>query len=192
MCIRDRGSLIALLAAVTTVLRTVGLQRKAVIQADIYEEEDFCPGLFGFATAPDVSDDAMRALCVEAEERAVEDGASDSTATDRLLPLLRWFRALHDACATLADVRKGSVESGAKEAREAIRGATKQLAVIGARHGGAGEAPPPDLALHGFDASINRPLLGSAPMRKVHFDACLLYTSPSPRDQRGSRMPSSA
>ena len=23
-------------------------------------------------------------------------------------------------------------------------------------------------------------------------DACLLYTSPSPRDQRGSRMPSSA
>ena len=26
----------------------------------------------------------------------------------------------------------------------------------------------------------------------VEFDACLLYTSPSPRDQRGSRMPSSA
>ena len=26
----------------------------------------------------------------------------------------------------------------------------------------------------------------------VMYDACLLYTSPSPRDQRGSRMPSSA
>ena len=165
------SSLIALLAAVTTVLRTVGLQRKAVIQADIYEEEDFCPGLFGFATAPDVSDDAMRALCAEAEERAAQDGASDRTAADRLLPLLRWFRALHDACATLADVRKGSVESGANEAREAIRDATKQLAAIEAQHGGSGSAPPPDLALHGFDASINRPLLGSAPMRKVHFDA---------------------
>ena len=25
-----------------------------------------------------------------------------------------------------------------------------------------------------------------------HDDSCLLYTSPSPRDQRGSRMPSSA
>ena len=25
-----------------------------------------------------------------------------------------------------------------------------------------------------------------------HVDVCLLYTSPSPRDQRGSRMPSSA
>ena len=33
-------------------------------------------------------------------------------------------------------------------------------------------------------------------IRHVHFvgigGACLLYTSPSPRDQRGSRMPSSA
>ena len=28
--------------------------------------------------------------------------------------------------------------------------------------------------------------------RAVHPDLCLLYTSPSPRDQRGSRMPSSA
>ena len=27
---------------------------------------------------------------------------------------------------------------------------------------------------------------------KVKFRACLLYTSPSPRDQRGARMPSSA
>ena len=26
----------------------------------------------------------------------------------------------------------------------------------------------------------------------THYDGCLLYTSPSPRDQRGSRMPSSA
>ena len=25
-----------------------------------------------------------------------------------------------------------------------------------------------------------------------HYEICLLYTSPSPRDQRGSRMPSSA
>ena len=29
-------------------------------------------------------------------------------------------------------------------------------------------------------------------MKIVGFDDCLLYTSPSPRDQRGSRMPSSA
>ena len=29
-------------------------------------------------------------------------------------------------------------------------------------------------------------------LKPVERDACLLYTSPSPRDQRGSRMPSSA
>ena len=29
-------------------------------------------------------------------------------------------------------------------------------------------------------------------LERVDFKACLLYTSPSPRDQRGSRMPSSA
>ena len=27
---------------------------------------------------------------------------------------------------------------------------------------------------------------------RMHYEICLLYTSPSPRDQRGSRMPSSA
>ena len=31
-----------------------------------------------------------------------------------------------------------------------------------------------------------------APTKLTLFDNCLLYTSPSPRDQRGSRMPSSA
>ena len=30
------------------------------------------------------------------------------------------------------------------------------------------------------------------PFFEGHFPSCLLYTSPSPRDQRGSRMPSSA
>ena len=32
----------------------------------------------------------------------------------------------------------------------------------------------------------------AAPETKVRLSPCLLYTSPSPRDQRGSRMPSSA
>ena len=34
--------------------------------------------------------------------------------------------------------------------------------------------------------------LDSARMKKAQANTCLLYTSPSPRDQRGSRMPSSA
>ena len=34
--------------------------------------------------------------------------------------------------------------------------------------------------------------LPEAQMAETKAEACLLYTSPSPRDQRGSRMPSSA
>ena len=32
----------------------------------------------------------------------------------------------------------------------------------------------------------------AGPYSSAHLNPCLLYTSPSPRDQRGSRMPSSA
>ena len=39
-----------------------------------------------------------------------------------------------------------------------------------------------DIQLFDWESLENRDLL----------DVCLLYTSPSPRDQRGSRMPSSA
>ena len=37
---------------------------------------------------------------------------------------------------------------------------------------------------------LAEPLLNTA--RRIGLKSCLLYTSPSPRDQRGSRMPSSA
>ena len=47
----------------------------------------------------------------------------------------------------------------------------------------AGDAPPP-----GPEELRLRPLDVSALLDAI----CLLYTSPSPRDQRGSRMPSSA
>ena len=40
--------------------------------------------------------------------------------------------------------------------------------------------PVASLVVHGATATSS------------HFYSCLLYTSPSPRDQRGSRMPSSA
>ena len=49
-----------------------------------------------------------------------------------------------------------------------------------------------DTKLEGHD-EIKAALLERGPKRFTrHIIACLLYTSPSPRDQRGSRMPSSA
>ena len=43
-----------------------------------------------------------------------------------------------------------------------------------------------------LEYSLNGPKLNIELDRTYGFDDCLLYTSPSPRDQRGSRMPSSA
>ena len=47
---------------------------------------------------------------------------------------------------------------------------------------------------HGLGDSISEPPpLGFTPLKvSADFDACLLYTSPSPRDRQKSRMPSSA
>ena len=50
-----------------------------------------------------------------------------------------------------------------------------------------------ELGSHQLDAaSIFISALAQKPGEHVHPLSCLLYTSPSPRDQRGSRMPSSA
>ena len=45
---------------------------------------------------------------------------------------------------------------------------------------------------YGFNATGGPAGVGVAVGRAIRLSICLLYTSPSPRDQRGSRMPSSA
>ena len=42
------------------------------------------------------------------------------------------------------------------------------------------------------DGRADKPLLEGEDFLNGKYEFCLLYTSPSPRDQRGSRMPSSA
>ena len=64
--------------------------------------------------------------------------------------------------------------------------------------GKAFASPTPDLPLPHFAAKAKRVIylhMVGGPSQMDLFDykpTCLLYTSPSPRDQRGSRMPSSA
>ena len=58
----------------------------------------------------------------------------------------------------------------------------------------------PDSVVHfAAESHVDRSIDGPMPFVETNvvgtvqlLDACLLYTSPSPRDQRGSRMPSSA
>ena len=55
----------------------------------------------------------------------------------------------------------------------------KQIAQVGAPE-------PSQIVIRPYDTSIIKEI------EKAIVGSCLLYTSPSPRDQRGSRMPSSA
>ena len=48
------------------------------------------------------------------------------------------------------------------------------------------------LVLESDKASMEIPSEVSGTIKSIDIKNCLLYTSPSPRDQRGSRMPSSA
>ena len=55
---------------------------------------------------------------------------------------------------------------------------------------GTGEAEGEDRAVQASEKAIANPLLDEISLRGAK--GCLLYTSPSPRDKRQSRMPSSA
>ena len=46
--------------------------------------------------------------------------------------------------------------------------------------------------LDSYTRNITDNYLGATTKSRTQYQFCLLYTSPSPRDQRGSRMPSSA
>ena len=47
-------------------------------------------------------------------------------------------------------------------------------------------------AMYAFNVSVDTLANIARDLTLSHITTCLLYTSPSPRDQRGSRMPSSA
>ena len=99
---------------------------------------------------------------------------------------------------TVGDLHKNSERLAAlaqlAEQEGAAVGVSTELAVCG--------YPPRDLLLEDdfIRRSLNTalslesslPLLVGTPLPAEDERACLLYTSPSPRDQRGSRMPSSA
>ena len=67
--------------------------------------------------------------------------------------------------------------------------------LIGATLFGTLRKEPPtklDLLDTGMQILVTRPFGDLAPINVFLSCVCLLYTSPRPRDQRGSRMPSSA
>ena len=93
--------------------------------------------------------------------------------------------AVQLAVASVFSGRIGRVSAGAEETQAAIDVFTD--GVVPAR--GTVTLTLPEIAENGNTVSMSVSV--ESPMTEDSY-VCLLYTSPSPRDQRGSRMPSSA
>ena len=87
--------------------------------------------------------------------------------------------------------------------KEAVIVSTARTPIGKAYRGGFNNLSAPTMAAHAVRAAVERAgieadrvddcIMGCALSQGTSgMNICLLYTSPSPRDQRGSRMPSSA
>ena len=111
----------------------------------------------------------------------------------QLRDLSTMIRAQHSAsgtrpfeqanCADLGDVSPNPVD---------IQDGLQRLTDFYQRVHSAGIRPLTAGGDHLCSLPILRALAADAPLAMIHFDSCLLYTSPSPRDRTRSRMPSSA
>ena len=129
-------------------------------------------------------------------------------------PVLHFTSELRDTVAAANDFQPAVVMLEIGEDFETLRAlvdeaiaAVPEASIIGVYNadrlpGSMNESTTMMRALRlGVEDFVRRPVASSdlaqvlqqrlSPRRKQH-SACLLYTSPSPRDQRGSRMPSSA
>ena len=93
----------------------------------------------------------------------------------------------------ISERRAGEVTAPTTHAYHVQRGARGRLRRGGHRLGGAGVRPAaPDAPPFTYIRDLYRENAPRLPRASGMLYCCLLYTSPSPRDQRGSRMPSSA
>ena len=109
-------------------------------------------------------------FCTTIKEAVSDADWIQESVPERLDIKHRVFAEIQDSCR--GDAVIGSSTSGFKPA-ELQEGA---------------ERPEQIMVTHPFNPVYLLPLIELVPSIKT----CLLYTSPSPRDQRGSRMPSSA
>ena len=97
-----------------------------------------------------------------------------------------------DSSRNLATISLGSIQRvEVLRGSSAIYGAGATGGVVAITTRPAGGAPYAETTVS-LNSSLSKLRADSIGAEINHFLSCLLYTSPSPRDQRGSRMPSSA
>ena len=107
---------------------------------------------------------------IEPGERVVILGATGSGKTSVVNCIPRFY-----------DVTEGAVRIDGVDVRDASIDAVRSTVAVALQQANV------------FTGSIRRNIaMGNPAATESDIISCLLYTSPSPRDQRGSRMPSSA
>ena len=145
-----------------------------------------------------IYDSDVELINVARPETKALTALAEQLSTDRQVVAAQWQQAHDDADATLRELSPHIEEEGVRALNEEILELGDVLHTllgcerIGVRLATLNMPMCPRFHVDQIPCRLLSTISGPATQWIPNDDVCLLYTSPSPRDQRGSRMPSSA
>jgi len=140
--------------------------RSIVLHADIYEEEDFSVSNYGLASYREGEERETVAVLERTLDMLKE--VESSKHSQALTFILSFQLNLLEACSVLAKLEARTVREQVHDASLAIQTAVAELVELQSRVGES-DVTDPQILKHCFDPFLYRPLVGSAPIRKVMF-----------------------
>ena len=178
-----------------SILKLLGLPTKGLSRVNESRQQGIECGYF----VCHYLEDKMR--CFDGQGPATQPWPADKRVKELKEKLKNWTKSLEEQWRRWCEQKDAAAEKEAAFEKAVAEAARKLLEVKGLSHkllealkahaegmldeGAAGEDPP---LPKGFGEKPKPKLEAKAEEKK----ACLLYTSPSPRDRQKSRMPSSA
>lgn len=142
--------------------------RSIVLHADIYEEEDFSVNTFGLQFFPEADGPQTIKTLQEALERLPKEG--DKTDVMILRYTLEFQLTFLKTCASLAKLSAAPALQVTTEAQQVARSGVEDLAkLLKLLEAQTEEKEKSSVLTKCFDPYVYRPLVGSAPVRKVAF-----------------------
>eukprot|EP00617_Octactis_speculum_P020933 CAMPEP_0185764208 /NCGR_PEP_ID=MMETSP1174-20130828/23131_1 /TAXON_ID=35687 /ORGANISM="Dictyocha speculum, Strain CCMP1381" /LENGTH=751 /DNA_ID=CAMNT_0028446643 /DNA_START=3 /DNA_END=2258 /DNA_ORIENTATION=+ len=164
--------LYVLYAIILNILKTTELSRHMILQADIYEEEDFSPNSFGFDLLHDMEEtvmlthlDAAESKLLKLDQQELSDADLDAKT---LLETLRFRRSYYLLIKTLGAMRSGSLVDDLDKANKAVTACRTNLAFLsGHPLCETEDGEEASISAECYDPEVNRALLCATPTRVV-------------------------
>jgi hypothetical protein len=159
----------AVFASVLALVETTECVRGVVLNADIYEEEDFAANTHGipFYTEEVILD--TRSILKQALKTLQAEESQEKNIVRSVLTFQLHFLSV---CGTLAKLSGGGVRKTVLAAQSTARKAVQQLRSLLATMEGLGDdttVQVKSLLQRSFDSFVNRPRAGNVPVRKISF-----------------------